>query len=341
MKDLGAVGHVVAAVTVSAPSKKQCTNDRTTAIQHKEDGNREQDRVSVLQTNGTVKQFRTSRLVPIYDFNSNNTTIVLTPDTTNYRQLAIAHLRKDDKVLEIGCSTGMCTSLVLRRMLLLASVAENTEDKEHHGQIVAFDTGSDMIQQTQQALQTEFTNLSPRLSRKLELSTISSVHKVDAFADPRGAYTLTTKNNKHPDIVLIDIGGNRELEGVTRMIHWVQTTYTEHPPRVIIVKSKELARQLNANTDGVIHNAQSWLTDYLQSNNMSNECATKPPTFSHPLQAPLVLSPEDDTTPICRFHNYHKEGCKKHQNGNDCELDHEHCHFCKKKGHVANECPGI
>jgi len=32
--------------------------------------------------------------------------------------------------------------------------------------------------------------------------------------------------------------------------------------------------------------------------------------FKHPLKAPLILSPNDDKTPICRYHNYHRDGCK-------------------------------
>ena len=80
------------------------------------------------------------------------------------------------------------------------------------------------------------------------------------------------------------------------------------------------------------------------------------------MKAPLRLSPLDNTTPICRFHNYSKKGCLRFLNpqadkkttnvGKDlihldldktsanssCELDHEHCHMCFEKGHVALNC---
>jgi hypothetical protein len=94
--------------------------------------------------------------------------------------------------------------------------------------------------------------------------------------------------------------------------------------------------------------------------------------FKHPLKAPLVLSPVDEKTPICRYHNYHREGCKLrrppkptllasttsdgcykddvHVHDDDnvncstdnpityCPSDHEHCHACRQKGHVALNC---
>lgn len=82
--------------------------------------------------------------------------------------------------------------------------------------------------------------------------------------------------------------------------------------------------------------------------------------FKHPLKAPLALSPVDEKTPICRYHNYHREGCKLMRppsnsccddptRGNDndsnnimgiayCPSDHEHCHACREKGHMALNC---
>eukprot|EP00536_Pseudo-nitzschia_multiseries_P017035 jgi/Psemu1/292813/fgenesh1_pg.1348_\ len=54
---------------------------------------------------------------------------------------------------------------------------------------------------------------------------------------------------------------------------------------------------------------------------------------------------------ICRFHNYDaRSGCKKFNDRNSnsnnsnancgvsCELDHETCHICLEKGHLAHEC---
>ena len=356
VKEIGNIGRVVDASASSTTLQsitedKQCTSERETQSTGR---NVSKDRVSVLQKNGVIKHIRPSRLVPIYDFKSDTTTVIVTPDTFNYRQLAMAHLREHDKILEIGCSTGICTALMMRRMMLCSfekeanttlTASETTEalsQRKRHGEIIAFDTGSDMVHETKHALQSEFEILSAHLPQHVQqmYPSLASVHKIDAFSDPKGAYALASKNNKHPNIVIIDIGGNRELEGVSRMIHWVQMTFTNFPPRTVIVKSKELAQELNANSNVIIENAQQWLNNYLQSKNNLNLPSNKAPVFAHPLRAPLVLSPKNESIPICRFHNYHVEGCKRYKNGETCPLDHEYCHWCQKAGHVARECPG-
>jgi hypothetical protein len=60
----------------------------------------------------------------------------------------------------------------------------------------------------------------------------------------------------------------------------------------------------------------------------------------HPLRAPIRYT--DAGVPICRFHNYRivtsswkGPPCK---DGDACACDHEHCHLCGVKGHIALEC---
>mmetsp|Transcript_14962 Transcript_14962/g.30950 ORF Transcript_14962/g.30950 Transcript_14962/m.30950 type:complete len:445 (-) Transcript_14962:906-2240(-) len=69
----------------------------------------------------------------------------------------------------------------------------------------------------------------------------------------------------------------------------------------------------------------------------------------HPLKMPLRTDPVTNQI-ICRFHNYDaRSGCKKYNDrknrtGNDenvtpsCHLDHETCHICLEKGHLAHQC---
>ena len=117
---------------------------------------------------------RPSRLVPVYDLktknnskmdnNTDDTIVILTPDTTTYRHLATAHLRPNDHVLEIGCSTGECTALMLRRILLLHSQKSQKAKGNHQqhdftsikGGIVALDTGSKILQQAENRLRKEY-----------------------------------------------------------------------------------------------------------------------------------------------------------------------------------------
>mmetsp|Transcript_23698 Transcript_23698/g.68180 ORF Transcript_23698/g.68180 Transcript_23698/m.68180 type:complete len:456 (+) Transcript_23698:38-1405(+) len=304
--------------------------------------------------------------------------VIVTSDTANYRILAASQVKSNDFVLEIGCSTGECTAILARYASSVRhdtgthdEVSDGKRTKAFPGRIVAFDTGESMI-----------AAANKRLSMGSE-GNVVSFHKIDALQDPRGALkaiessTSEEDGNKSntggncpstfPNVVFIDIGGNREMSGVVRMMHWVLHTFQSHPPRLIVVKSQELVSELrNAsrnNTillniddkDGTIHYGQDWFSMLADSvvddkDGSQDDGSSKggdggttrggkngPAKFSHPLKAPLALSPVDDATPICRFHNYHPEGCKK---GESCDFDHEHCHYCLKKGHVARDCGG-
>jgi hypothetical protein len=90
---------------------------------------------------------------------------------------------------------------------------------------------------------------------------------------------------------------------------------------------------------GYVSSGDTWF-DYeyeqivLEEQKKRDDEKLRPSTlFKHPLKAPLKLSP-DKSIPICRYHNYHREGCKF----SPCQFDHEYCHACLRKGHVAREC---
>ena len=147
----------------------------------------------------------------------------------------------------------------------------------------------------------------------------------------QGFESSSNNNKRMPNKIFIDIGGNRECEGVLRMIAWVVETFS---PTLVVIKSRELTAALCGDlkvddTTGYITAAPDWIHTRLQ------QLDRKIP--SHPLQAPLRHI--EGGTPICRYHNYHKDGCKRFRNGNTCDLDHDHCHMCQKKGHTALQCP--
>lgn len=144
--------------------------------------------------------------------------------------------------------------------------------------------------------------------------------------------------------------------------------------RMVIVKSRALFRQLlsdcgnesknvsnnihcdNSNnssdtpgihaSSGIVSGGEQWFTKTHRrlllegKTTRSGGCFL----FKHPLKAPRVLSPVDGITPICRYHNYHKDGCKQQVENRasgtkKCLLDHDHCHICLRRGHVAMNCP--
>ncbi len=407
VRELGITGRIVD-FSFNSTAKSNSTSEITTVSSSQRGKKRrliEDVRVSVQQhcfdTTHRIKKcgttkigIRPSRLFPVYDIdicNNDNsitqTLLIMTSDTTNYRQLATSHLRSSDKVLEIGCSTGECTALMMRRLHQQhqrqiqeeGGGDDNSTNIMFHGKIVAFDVGADILEQAQTRLLSEINGLCPNDGEDKKHKTYSqlvTLQKIDAVTDPKGAYTIAMTDRK-PDIILIDIGGNRELKGVVSMIHWVQTAFEKDPPRLVIVKSESLveeysrfwskqeevkksANESNVSTEivqpnvmgnGVIEHAQHWFLSLVSSFEESTEngigtsseeqpmrLTHKVPKYSHPVKAPLSLSPKDNATPICRFHNYHPDGCKRLNDSRKCPYDHEHCHWCKQTGHVALNC---
>ena len=382
--------HVYSATELHVSQKKRkLTEDmRVTIQQHCYHHTEKYE--DCITCHSTKHDVRPSRLVPVYDLHLKNNKIdkdaeslvLLTPDTTTYRQLATSHLRPNDYVLEIGCSTGECTALLLRRNLLLQS--QNLRQIEHHnnvvlGNIVGFDTGAKILKQADNRLRREYNQSATTLATDDDAySKLIQLHRVDALADPKGAYALATSNNTCPGMVLIDIGGNRQLESVVRMIQWVQTAFKDERPRLILVKSEALENELSTalrsshaddNNDssvpsvtdeGTITNGQNWFNSLLASpsvaaDNEADKSLSRQQLlsrYSHPKKVPLVLSPKG--TPICRYHNYHPDGCTKFNKSKStdtvadededylqCQYDHEYCHWCQDAGHIAVNCPSL
>ena len=294
------------------------------------------------------------RLVPILTSDKNSLEVIVTRTTSHYRLLAASQLISTDSVLEIGCSNGEAS-------LVIAKYVEK-------GSLIGIDVSTEMIQQAQEKF------------RDLGKSNVS-FHVVDPFGDPKRALEIATKhksqNNSDDDgddrlVVFIDIGGNRDLESVVKMLHWVETKLN---PRLCIIKSEAMVDQIQQDTSGstpvsedtssnnesvnpkkqsqestskrrkldqvriepcgTIVNGKEWYIGLLQKVKNQIALSIHKPRFSHPKKAPLSLSPLDQKTPICRYHNYHKNGCSK---GNECDLDHAHCHYCLEPGHKAKDC---
>ncbi len=301
--------------------------------------------------------FRPSRLVPVFD-TSSNALVVLTKTTNKYRLLAASQLDKHDHVLEIGCSNGEC-SLIISKYV-------------SEGSLVGFDVSQEMIREAEKKVSSAAVRNHARF------------HKIDPFTQPKRALLLSTVDNEvpgadnitanssdkdgkesqnpKPTVVFIDIGGNRDLQSVIRMLAWVKKSCS---PRLVIIKSEAIVECVESDngrskrsTDiqeckrqktndsaiieacGRIRNGEDWFR--LKVNELTNVSSKEKgvpglnsfaPKFSHPKKAPLALSP-DENKPICRYYNYHKNGCKQ----SDCPYDHNYCHWCLQKGHIALNC---
>lgn len=267
--------------------------------------------VRVSQENAIVRfenssherNVRSKRLVPIYPRKAKAPVVVLTSETYPYRHLAASQLTLEDQVLEIGCSTGEASAIMMRSA----------------GSWMGFDVSTEMVDHC--------------CWKKMGTE---SVFKMDVLVDRRGAEELVRQHfPRGPTAVFIDIGGNRDFESVTRSIAWSLCVLS---PQLVVVKNRALLRECTESDEclvlenGVIQGGHEWFQ------RQSERVGTVDPgriLYGHPLHAPMVVSPTDGTTPICRYNNYHRHGCKK---GTDCPFDHTHCHSCQQAGHIAIEC---
>jgi len=321
--------------------------------------------------------FRPASIIPIYDTRTRNK-IILTECTDQYRKLAASQLLENDHVLEIGCSNGEC-SLYIDKYL-------------QKGTFIGFDISQKMIAEAKDkfsgrdGIPTKLEwDEKAELWRQYGDDNYVKFFTIDPFTDPQRAYkyatTIDSRNEDgnikgveiKPTVIFIDIGGNRELDPVARMISWAKENFN---PRLCIIKSEAMMQNLNecqekyrqsggleegkgsklkrqkldkeqksrANVavkkNGVVVNGEDWFENIVKNpNDVSDTVGVRcnpctAPGFIHPLKAPLSLSPITNQ-PICRFHNYAEKGCKKKD---ACPFDHIHCHLCKKPGHRALDC---
>ena len=257
-----------------------------------------------------------------------NTTIILTPETLPYRLLASSQVNEDDNILEIGCSTGECSCILLR----------------YGNSLVGFDSSQDMIDQCRahiiRANQFDHSTKNTTNNGENDDSLRATMKKINPLLDPNAAalaqqLACSYSGPSGPDVVFLDIGGNREEESIIQMTDWVLQSFSNL--RLLVIKSRELVKDIHTTksdniniTTGVIENGSEWLDAKLRQ-------ANRPRLPKHPLQAPLVYSPINGTQPICRYHNYHPQGCIRHRDSQCC-YDHEHCHLCLQPGHTALNC---
>lgn len=261
-----------------------------------EHGGGEDARVKVkFDCCGLEAHVRPARLSPVRSIPNQKRCGLVTASTDAYRKLARSELTRQDFVLEIGSSLGLCTQTLA----------------QHARWVIGMDNSKENVAKTQE----EYPWL--------------QFERLDPFLEPEKVLQLAVGYN----VVFVDIGGNRELNAVVRLVQWVEE---ELDPRLIVVKSQAMHATLAKKeyngaqpwTDetGRVCNSEKWWSG-LQERIKKSWC-------HHPLKAPKKCTRTGNI--ICRYHNYTKEGCKKRST---CLYDHETCHICLQEGHVALYCP--
>lgn len=153
--------------------------------------------------------------------------------------------------------------------------------------------------------------------------------------------------------VYLDIGGDRSLHMIARMIPLLEQTIQ---PDLIVVKSEELKthadrwleQQPGQPAGDVIEDAGWWwaaLREHCETiegvggrrvvgalvGALTGQLGGTAGRLMHPLKYPHKRTTAG--VDICRFFNY--SACKK---GSRCPLDHTTCHCCGAEGHTASAC---
>lgn len=267
--------------------------------------------------------------------------ILVSWDTITFRMMAMSQLRipttpaiaVQQYVLEIGSSTGNTSQVILKQSQYIHAW-------------MGWDNSANMVQTVQSKIQ-QCTIHNPTMQR--------SCHKMDPLKDPQTATALVTdwlmnttsittipndvnpttsqeqhlKTVKRRLTILIDIGGDRNIHAVCLLLHWALTSFSDHLDQIII-KSETLFTALQTNH---IRVDNGWLEKQIL-------IALRETIPTHPLQAGKRFTPDEQRIPICRYHNYHHEGCIKYRDAK-CPHNHEHCHLCLGKGHIARNCHWI
>ena len=357
-KEIGRKGHVV-----ESESENQKKEEDRVSVRIPITGKSNPAGNSPDDQDFYTASFRPIRLIPVLSGRTidndspNKCTIIVTETTNKYRLLAASQLKPTDHVLEIGCSNGEC-SLVISKYV-------------QEGSLVGFDISQKMIAEAESKMKSgctgkghghvQFHVIDPFTNPKQAL--LLATGKESSSVAEGNTNTEEGKDKPlRPSVVFIDIGGNRDLNSVIQMLAWVRQCFS---PRLCIIKSEEMVESIigdeAANTSatvseepeskrlktnaikiepcGLIRNGEDWFNAKLEDGSKTSNLGetNSKPRFSHPKKAPLSVSPEDGKTPICRYYNYHKNGC--HQD--DCPLDHKYCHWCLKQGHIALHCTNL
>ncbi|KAJ1625390.1 hypothetical protein T492DRAFT_1039861 [Pavlovales sp. CCMP2436] len=235
---------------------------------------------------------------------------VVCAETSEFRVLAATQLRSTDVVVEIGSSYGKATAILAK----------------HCARVVGVDTSMELVSASRTAY--------PQLEFR----------QFDMITQPELLGEVATSCT----VAFVDIGGNRELEGLLRVLPVVHRVLA---PRLICIKSRELFRALHLHSAAngglgpgasVPLAAEWWLgctSDATRpaksAKRYHNHGLAVGGSDSRFTQYPLAYLPVigPDGRQICRFENYGV--CMR---GEACSYDHAHCHRCLQPAHVAKNC---
>lgn len=264
-----------------------------------------------------------SKLYPVYprDVSVNLPSfagrVITCAETREYRVLARSQLTPDDRVLEIGSSTGNGTEVIA----------------QHCANVVGVDISKELVGKARK----QFPQLKFELLNALDPVQLGVLKDI-CLTEPEGVRK----------VVFMDIGGNRELLPVIQLLEVVEKQLR---PELIVVKSRELtqvalehisscseAKNQEENVSRIVDYSAWWA----KLEKMKKELEDKrihTGKVRHPQKYPKKQAPNG--VYICRYHNYLECLQLRNLREGTCLFDHDHCHECLAFGHIALQCPAF
>lgn len=311
--------------------------------------------ISFTDRSNEEKEVRLSRLLPVYRMKPEMMAIV-TATTKDFRQACMSNVAPDDLVLEIGSSYGEASVALLR----------------HCGHLIGFDVSAEAVASAKERCK-EFVQ-----QGKADFQVI------DVFKESSRAATIATaaydgRGRIGPAVICIDIGGNRDLFSVVRMVRWAEIAFQ---PKMIIIKSEEMAwkgtgrEEFQAIRDRKMHDRGRKRKKGPPSGNATGlevadeeEVAVANKTSNAMMKAQIhddgtiengerwwdnlqnsVRCPTYKHPLQAPLHTgpdgvaicrYHNYHASGCQKGNECEFRHDLCHLCRQYGHIARNCDAL
>jgi hypothetical protein len=258
-------------------------------------------------------------------------------DTATFRALCCSSLHPTDKVVEIGCSYGKATGLIAYAL-------------KDPTRVLGLDTSKEAVEAaTAKYPQIRFARCDVMANPHIAYDLVQDLLK------PKEQRVDEKERNDCKDgkidsgeaddlVIFVDIGGNRELDAITNILPWI-AAHLPRAPRLIVAKSQSLYSNVVSSSSS---QSQAYDRAHVSRGGVSS-AATKGEYFAENchmgamfqweelLRKKSVSAPANSSSPIAAT------GKRKHGEAyataeNTCPLDHQHCHCCAERGHVAREC---
>ena len=230
------------------------------------------DRILVRYPKGSTYRVRSNFLLPVLEPEvvTSDRIVLVVPETPDYRRASVVHTCVGESFLEIGCDYGMCVDRVRKALaevgavplVATTSISTSTEDEqcnENANQDITPKDGNNNGDTSNGSNQVACLGVdkSPEsIEIAMERYPKSSFSIEDALSDEGTAKMRALCKQKliggYPNVVAIDINGNRLLDHVLECVSRVMNPAGDDVvigedwdlPRLIIVKSRFLHEEV-------------------------------------------------------------------------------------------------